>query len=494
MKYKTKPYKHQRECLKKFGNFKAFALLAEMGTGKTWIIINNVAKLWEQGKCYSLLVLAPNGVHTNWTRLEIPAHMPDAVDYYAAAWNASGRKADVDELYNIPDGTLKIFTMNWEALQHKKGIEAANKFCSYANKLMIVCDESDSVKNPSAKRTKVLMKLRAYTDYRRIMTGTPINNAPFDAFSQYNFLDKSILDCKSFCAFKAEYAEMLPPGNALVEHIRKKSRRPFTLQVIARGPEGKPKYRNLNRLSKLIAPYSYRILKSECLNLPDKIYKTLLFDLTPQQKEAYRKAEKECRLVFEGEETPFIKLVVIQKLAQITSGYYIHPMADDPVRIPGKTPKLDMLSERVIKIVESGNSIIIWARYRIEIEDIIARLRKAEIEYVQFHGGIKKKAREAAIDLFENKKVPVFVGNPQAAGKGLTLVAANYVVYYSNSYSMRDRAQSEDRAHRIGQSKNVTYINIAAKGTIDEVVIRALKNKKNVAETIIDHGLALFTE
>ena len=497
IKFKTKPYKHQLKCLKKFGRHKAFALLAEMGTGKTWIIINNVADLWTNGLCDAMLVFAPNGVHTNWTRLELPKHMPDSVPYRAVAWattNAKKYAQEIEALYKYKDGLpLRILTMNWEALQNAKGIAAAIRFANHAKRLMIVCDESDSIKNPKAKRTKALLKLSKEAEWRRIMTGTPINNSPFDAFSQFGFLDPSILETSSFYAFKAEYAVLLSPDNPLVEHIKKKTR--FTPQIVARGAGGRPKYKNLDKLSRLIAPHSFRVLKEDCLDLPKKNYKTLLFDMTPQQAAIYKKMRRECRLVFEEDETPFSKLVAIGKLTQITSGYCIHPELDEPMRIEGATPKMDMLMDRVQTIVNAGSKVIIWARYRIEIADIVQRLRKAKIETVQYHGGIKKTAREEAIDYFENDdKTQAFVGNPQAGGRGITLVAANYVIYFSNSFSLRDRLQSEDRAHRIGQTKNVTYINIAAKGTIDEMIIDALINKKDVADTIIDKGLKLFDE
>jgi len=495
-KFKTKPYRHQLECLNKFGRERVFALLAEMGTGKTWIVINNVADLWASGDCDAVLVFAPNGVHTNWTRLELPKHMPDWVRYRSAAWAATPRKAEkeeLDRLYEPSNGELKVLTMNWEALQTTKGMAEAERFGLCARRLMIVCDESDSVKNPTAKRTKNLMKLRNLSYWRRIMSGTPINNAPFDAFSQFSFLDEHILGTTSFYAFKAEYAEMLQQGNPLLENIRRRTNSRGVPQVVARGPGGRPKYRNLDKLSRLIAPHSFRVLKSECLDLPEKIYKTLVFSMTPEQIKVYKKAEDECRIVFENEETPFNKLVAVTKLAQITSGYYIHPMSDEPVRIEGDNPKLDLLVDRVNKIVESGEKVIVWARYRVEIEDIVKRLRLDGIPCVEYHGGVNKDDRTDAIERFERGDAQVFVGNQQAGGTGITLVAASYVIYFSNNFSLRDRLQSEDRAHRIGQKKNVTYINIAAKGTIDEVVIRTLMSKKDIADTIIDKGLALFS-
>jgi SNF2 family DNA or RNA helicase len=494
MNFKTKPYKHQLECLQRFGDKEYFALLAEMGTGKTWIIINNAADLWRRKMCDAVLVFAPNGVHSNWTRLEIPAHMPDDVPYICAPWSAAGRKqelADIEKIYGEDaKHPLRILTMNWESLITLKGQAAIMRFIACSRNLMIVADESDSIKNPSAKRTKLFLKLREFARWRRIMSGTPINNAPFDAFSQFNFLSSSILRTTSFWSFKSQYAELLQVNNALVQAVKAKCGR--VPQIVQKGAGGRPKYKNLDKLSALIAPHSFRVLKEDCLDLPDKIYKTLHFDLTPQQRVIYKQCEKECRLTFEGNETPFNKLVAVTKLAQITSGYYIHPLAEEPVRIEGENPKLDLLVERVNKITETGGKVIVWARYRIEIADIALRL--SGLNVVQYHGGITTPERQVALDAFEHGDAQVFIGNPQAGGMGITLVAASYVIYFSNDFSYRKRAQSEDRSHRIGQKKNVTYINIAAKGTIDEVVIRTLLNKKDVAGEIIDRGLELFNQ
>lgn len=590
-KFKNKPYKHQLDCLNQFGRTPAFALLAEMGTGKTFIIINDLADLWSSQHCDAALIFAPNGVHVNWTRLELPKHMPDWVRWRAVAWNAGAGKVETHTLNGILEeqrhGELRLLTMNWEALQSKRGADFAMKFAKSSSSLMIVADESDSIKNPSTTRAKMLMKLKPFSVWRRIMTGTPVNNAPFDLFNQFLFLNSRILGTTSYYAFKAEYAELLPAthgiikgivdknvkmsssdrtelarcieeldatlrtngradligtmvrivevheaghlekilehGNALLtmiglkaEHGSRKAqainlirkiiaiaggytaRRNAALnphripQIVDKSEDGLPKYRNLEKLSRLIAPHSFRVLKSECLDLPEKIYKTVLFDLTPQQHETYRKAENECRLLFEGKETPFTKLVAVQKLAQITSGYYLHPEADEPVRIEGENPKLNLLVERVQAIVVNGEKVIVWARYRVEIEDICKRLDAANVAYVQYHGGTSQKDRLSAIDEFENGEAKVFVGNQQAGGTGINLVAASFVIYFSNNFSLRDRLQSEDRAHRIGQTKNVVYINLVAQDTIDEKVVAALINKQGIAQMIVDNGMELF--
>jgi len=497
MEFKTKPYKHQLEDYERFRRNEVYALLSEMGTGKTWIVINDIADLWSSDNCSDVLVIAPNGVHTNWTRLELPKHMPDWVKYKTVNWTANPDKKEkkaLDEIFSGGLNQLTILAMNHEALQTKRGQEYAKRFCTMGRNLMIVVDEADSFKNPSAQRSKALMKLKPFSRWRRIMTGTLINNAPFDAFLPFSFLDEEILGTDSFFAFKNEYAEMLHREHPLLQHIKRKNRLRRTPQIIARDENNKPIYKNLDQLSKLIAPYSVHRKLEECVNMPGTISKTLIFSLTKQQIKVYKKAEDECRLVFENEETPFNKLVAAMKLAQITSGYYLHPEAEEPVRIDGNNPKLDLMMERVEKITPASHKIIIWARFRVEIADIVWRLKNAKIKTVEYHGGIKKKDREKAIDDFEEGDAQVFVGTPQAGGIGLTLIAAKYVIYFSNDFSSRKRRQSEKRAYRIGQKKKVIYINIAAKGTIDEHIINALMNKQTLSEMIVDKGLALFGE
>ena len=497
MRLKTQPLAHQAKCLQMHGDAPGFALTAEMGTGKTWIAMINVAGLYAAQQCDAAIVFAPNGVHTNWTRRELPKHMPEDIPYVAAAWGGGKEETKVFERLVKPMNDLRIITMNWEALATKKGFAAVVRFAENTRSLTIICDESDWVKNPKALRTKNLMKLRGYSRWRRIMTGTPFDGTPFSAFSQYNFLDTKILNCGNYAAFKSQYAYMLHRGHPLLERIMEKHKLRFTPQMIERDGEGRPKYRNLDKLAALLAPYTFRVLKKDCLDLPEKIYKTLLFTLTREQKAVYAKAEKECRLAFEGEDTPIARLAIMNKLSQITSGYYLHPFAEgEPVRIEGENPKMELLRERVEAIVSSGAQVIVWARYKVQIKDIADMIsqielgeEKATVPYVTYYGDTKRDARASAIDDFEAGKAKVFIGNQQAGGTGITLVAASYVIYFSNNFSLRDRLQSEDRAHRIGQTQNVTYINLVAERTIDERVVDALMNKQEVSEMIMSGAM-----
>lgn len=500
-RFKTKPYDHQLRYLNEHGRREYSALLAEMGTGKSFCIINNMADLWGSHDLDGALIFAPNGVHYNWTLQEIPKHMPDWVRMRTAHWSSTMNKQEKKNfaaLYESVDSSeLRVFTMNWEALTTKRGFEAAHKFAMSCRRLMIVCDESDSVKNPAALRTKALMRLKGLSSWRRIMTGTAITNSPFDAFSQFMFLDETILQTTSYYAFKAEYAEMLHDNHPLLVRIMEKQgkvkvdsqgrkvingRAP---QVIAKTATGRPAYRNLDKLNKLIAPHSFRVLKKDCLDLPEKIYKSAYFDMTAEQKRIYKKAEEEGRLSLNGEDTPFNRLVVLTKLAQITSGYYLHPEAQEPVRIEGENPKLELLKDRVKAIVEAGEKVIVWARFRVQIEDIVQALMAAGHEVVQYHGGVSKEDRLDTLERFTNGSASVFVGNQQAGGTGITLVEASHVIYFSQDFSLRNRLQSEDRAHRIGQEKDVVYTDLVAKDSIDGAVIGALINKKDVADVVL---------
>ena len=190
-----------------------------------------------------------------------------------------------------------------------------------------------------------------------------------------------------------------------------------------------------------------------------------------------------------GEATPFTKLVAIGKLCQVTSGYFIHPELSEPVRIEGKNPKLELATERVKQLAEEGHKVVVWARYRAEIADLVEALR--DLRVVEYHGGVDTDDRQRAIDAFEGGDAQVFIANQQSGGTGITLNAASYVLYYSNNFSLRDRLQSEDRTHRIGQTKSVAYINLAAADTIDEIIIKALLNKQEVADTILNIQEAL---
>lgn len=494
--YRIQPYAHQLRALAWARAREHYALLMEQGTGKTPVEIHDALARWGAGEIDSVLVLAPNGVHANWVLRELPEHSPDWAQWCAAAWYASPNRAERAALEDLftqsASRSLRWLTMNWEALTTESGLEMVDRFVRTSRRLKLVADESQKVKNPRAQRTKALMKIKPRATVRSIMSGTAILNSPWDAFSQFSFLDEMILRTTSFSAFKAEYAELLPPGHGLLRHIEQRTRGKYTPQIVARDKNGAPLWRNLDRLENLIAPHSFRVLKKDCLDLPEKIYTQRFFRMTQKQMKAYEIARKELRLALEdGTVEPIARIASLTKLSQIVSGYYIPPLGDSehPVRIMKleDNPKLKLLVDEVDTIVnENAEQVIIWARFRVEQRDIVEALRAAGIQsVVEYHGGVARQDRASAIDAFQSGAARVFIGQQAAGGTGITLTAASNVIYYSNTWSLEDRLQSEDRAHRIGQRNVVRYLDIVAANTIDERLSKALQRKQNLAAQVL---------
>lgn len=486
--FKTDPLKHQLKYINKSKGREAFANFSEMGTGKTWCAINEAATLWGSGSMNAVLVIAPNGVHSNWVIEEIPKHMPDWVRYKAVYWSASANAKEQKETESIlkptEERTLRILAINWDSLQSPRAMKFIRSFILCTSKLMIIADESHFAKNPKTQRAKALLKLKPHAKYRRIMSGSPFLNSPFDLFSQFLFLDETILGTSSFYAFKAEYAELLQPGNRLYDHIAKNAGRGRP-QIVARGANNQPIYRNLDKLRKLIEPHSFRVLKTECLDLPDKVYTQSWFDLTPKLKEAYKRMKREARMILDdSSEQPVHKLAALMKLSQICSGFLIDPDGK-AIRLDDDNPKLELLKSRLSDIMEnSEEKVIVWARFQEEIDQIKALCIAEKFKFVEYHGRVKQSERREMLDAFK-ADARIFIGNPQSGGTGLNLTSASYVIYYSNSFNLAHRLQSEDRAHRIGQSKKVVYEDLISKGTIDVKIVNSLKSKKDIASLVV---------
>ena len=493
--FKTKPYDHQLQCLAKYGDREYFALLADMGTGKTWIIINNYAYLFARGKVANMLVVAPNGVQWNWVQNEIKMHLPDKVAPFVmwAGYSGAMNKSDKDKLNALFDVRArinnninmgKILCVNWESLSNKKGCELINNFLNMSDRNMIVLDESDYCKSPTAKRTKFVMEIAKRARYKRIMTGTPITNSPFDAWTQFNFLNENILGAPSFVAFKCRYGVFLPQNNPLVQAIKAKSRSRQALVQATK--DGHPVYKNLEHLQGLIKPFSFRVLKEDCLDLPPKIYKNIYIELTKKQRAAYDIAKKEGIIQLDNDSVPILnKIAILTKLCQMTGNNVITPDGINNKIDLENNPKLEKCIELVQQFLSLNKQIIIWARYRHEILDIAEALGKIHVPTSVYFGGVSETDKRSAIDEFQLGTTKVFVANQQSGGTGITLTKASIVIYYSNSFSLHDRLQSEDRCYRIGQTDNkVIYINLLAKDTVDESIQRCLDNKLDVASAI----------
>ena len=467
-KFKTKPYAHQLTALEKSWDKKEYGYFMEMGTGKSKVLVDNMAMLYDKGRINGALIIAPKGVYNNWFTQEIPTHLVSHIQPTMVLWTASTSKTKDKEYQSLFEigHDLHILIMNVEALSTKKGLDFAAKFMS-CHKTMIAVDESTTIKNPTAKRTKSILKLGKQAEYRRILTGSPVTKSPLDLFTQCNFLNEFLLGYDSFYAFRNRYAHMIERNFG--------GRR---VQLVA-------SYKRLDELSDKIKTFSYRVLKEDCLDLPDKIYTRREVELTEEQSKAYATMKSAALALLKGKmaTAPHV-LTQMMRLHQITCG---HLKNDD-----GTITKLknNRMKELLGLLEEVEGKVIIWANYIYDIENIVENIKEVygDDSIVQYYGAIGTEDRATAIKKFQDpdSKVRFFVGNPQTAGYGITLTAASNVIYYSNGYDLEKRLQSEDRAHRIGQKKSVTYVDLIAPKTVDEKIVKALRAKMSIANTIMD--------
>jgi len=469
-KFKTKPYKHQLTALEKSWNKETFAYFMEMGTGKTKVLIDNVAMLYDKGKIDGVLIIAPKGVVKTWYEQELPTHLPDHIENVTVLWQSNITKKQQEKLETLYEiGTaLHILVMNVEALSTDKGVKFANKFLN-SHRSMMAIDESTTIKTPTAKRTRNIIDLGDHAKYRRIMTGSPVTKNPLDLYTQCYFLDPFHLNHSSYYSFRNRYAIMK------TMHVRGRS-----IQVVH-------KFQNLSELSDIVKTFSYRVLKEDCLDLPPKNFIKRHVSLTPDQKKIYQQMKKQALAVLNGKVTTTMTVLTqLMRLHQITCGHFT---ADD-----GTTQSVESnrLNELMSVLDETEGKAIIWANYQLSVGEIIQRIIKeyGEDSYVHYYGLTSQEERQDHIRKFQNDpKCRFLVGTPQTGGYGITLTQANTVVYYSNGYDLEKRLQSEDRAHRIGQTKNVTYVDLIAEDTVDEKIVEALRNKINIASEVMGEEL-----
>jgi SNF2 family DNA or RNA helicase len=468
--FKTQPYDHQRKALKDSWAADYYALFMEMGTGKTKVAIDTMAVLYEAGKIDSALVIAPKGVYDNWVKNEIPAHMPDRIALNLVRWTPSKTIKYESVLWNLIaekfDG-LKLFVMNVEAFSSSRGLNIAEAFLIHNPNNMTIIDESTTIKNRNAARTKNLISLRKRSKYRRILTGSPITKSPMDFLANACSWMRRLLGFNSYFAFQARYANV---------QRRTMGHRSFQ-QVVG--------YRRLDELSVKLDKFSNRILKEDCLDLPPKVYTRRDVLLTPEQERLYVQMKKLALAKLESGElsTTTSVLTQIMRLQQICCGF-LQP-DDGPIElIPN-----NRLNELLDVVEEIQGKAIIWASYTHDIKAISEALRDkfGEDSVATYYGATPQDERQEIVNLFQRKDSPLrfFVGQPRTGGYGITLTAATTMIYYSNSYDLEIRLQSEDRAHRIGQTNKVTYVDLVSPNTIDEKILAALRTKIDLASQVL---------
>ena len=470
-KFKTKPYAHQLKALEMSWNKEVFAYFMEMGTGKSKVLLDNVAMLFDKGKINSVLIVAPKGVYKNWYDSEIPEHLPKHITRNVVLWKSlitKEQKLKYDSLFKPDFDILNIFIMNVEALSTKKGLEAARQFLN-VKRVLFAIDESTTIKNPGAKRTKNIIQLSKLGKYRRILTGSPVTKSPLDLYTQCSFLDPYLLDFTSYYAFRNRYAEMR------------------TANFSGRSVQVVTGYKNLAELSETIKSFSYRVLKDDCLDLPPKTHMKRVIQLTPEQKRVYEQMKSTALAMLNGKMVTTMNVITqLMRLQQITCGHF--KADDDSIQ----NIKSNRITELMDVLEEVEGKAVIWAHWRHDIDTIVKSIEdKYPESVVTYYGDTTTEDRQKAIKKIQDpeSKVRFLVGTPQTGGYGITLTGASTMIYYSNGYDLEKRQQSEARIDRIGQKKPMTYIDILAEDTIDEKIVKSLRKKVNIATEIMGEEL-----
>ena len=472
---KTVPYFHQEKALEITYGLDYAALFMGCGTGKSKVAIDTACARAQEGKIDSVLVICPFSIRNNWLK-EIGVHSP--LPYEARVLKFNTKKAQMEHAEFLTKGDcVKWLILGTESLAAGRAIEWAEKYV-LSNRCMVVVDESSWIKNHKANRTDRCIQLGLLASHRMAMTGTPITQGVLDLFSQFEFLDPQIIGMGDYYSFRNTYAIM--GGHAKKEVIG---------------------YQNLDGLMDDIRPYVYQVSTEEALpDLPPKTYQTRSVEMSKQQKVLYNEISKNMVVPQEGGEGLRVKnaLEKALRLQQVAGGHYPVENYDylkedtyiEAVPIEGKNPKIEELINMTGEM--DGAPTIVWCRFVPEIKAVAAALRKkyGDDAVVEFYGDVDYDTRWENIEKFESGKARFFVGNPFTGGIGIDLIAKAcklaymYVVYFSNSFSYETRHQSEARAWRSGQEKNVFYIDLVCSNSIDLHIISALGDKHDLAEYV----------
>jgi SNF2 family DNA or RNA helicase len=470
--FKTAPRPHQLKSFLLARSKTFWAHFHPPRTGKTWIVINTAAYLYEQGLIDRVIVIAPNGVHINWIINEIPAHMPDRIRLWTGWYSSHHGKRAMAELVEAANRkrSLKIIAINVDGFSSVKAESLLDHWLSQGKTLMCI-DESTRIANPSAKRTKLLIEYGQRAEYRRILTGTPVTSGMENLYSQFKFLDSRILGHESFTTFRSQYCIM---GG-------------FEYRQIVG-------YKETKQLIKIIDGHSDRVKLEDC-NLPKKVYQRMPFEMEPKQRKLYDAFRRDSLVEIQailGEEEGLkrareLAITKFIRLHQIAC--FLNP-SENPVHLEGINPRFTALMEALEE--SKQDKIIIWARFTADLEMISSKLGDKAVCY---WGKVKPDDRIRNMQKFRDRDgIRYFVGHVQAAGIGLNLSAAAGSIYYSNISSLELRLQSEDRPVMEGGPSKYC-IDIEAIRSIDRKIINRLRQQKELADEIMqDPASAFLTE
>ena len=443
-------FQHQIDVLNRAIQYDRYALFLEQGLGKTKIAIDIAEHHFMNDHIDGVIVVTTKGLIANWYYTELPKH--STCWWRAFAWGKS------KTLMNPDPDKLDWFICNIDGLASQGIVPYLREFIKDHPRLALFIDESTVVKNMKAKRTKLALQLSKRCKYRYIMSGTPVTNSPIDLFSQCEILEPGILGHNSLYSFKGRYCQMQ------------------TMRLGTRSFDKIVGYKNLDQLTAKVQEFASILKKEDCLDLPDKIYRTVPVDFTPEQEKAYTELRDKALTYIDDKEITVVNAIsLINRLLQICAGQI--KIGENYLSINNN--RLEVLKDLV---EEASGKTIIWTSFVNTATDIMKTLDDA----IHLPSGLTIDKRQEIIDAFRtDPSIKALVANPASAGHGITLVESSNVIYYSNSWNYEHRAQSEDRAHRIGQTKNVLYTDLITPNTVEVKVVELLQQKKNLADIVI---------
>lgn len=481
VKFKTTPFSHQRDEFDQNKDRKAWGLLWEPGCGKTWPILNEAAHLEEAGEIRGMMVLAPNGVHRNWVVDQIPTHLPTELAERSKVMLWQSSKASTQRHAAEAKAVLKhpgfaIACMSYDAIMTKAGKAYWKAFLD-SRRCMYVLDESPRIKTPGSKRSMRISGSSSAAPYRRIATGTIVDDKPFDVYNQIRFLDPAVwheIGCSDYAAFKNTFGIWAKQSMMYAGKDGEMHEREFPMLV---------EYRNLELLREIVARYGSRLRKEDVLDLPPKLYSTRYFEMEPAQWRVYKELQSEFYTFLDSGDMVSADLVITRllRLQQVTSGYLPRDKDEELVPIVTPNPRIELLLEC---LEDLDHQVIVWAKYQQDITTILQALEAAKITAVRYDGQCSETQMGDAVDAFKRGDAQVFVANPAKGSEGITLTCAKTMIYFNNGYRLSQRTQSEDRFHRIGQTDPVHIIDLAAVDTVDTAIIEALRKKYELASFV----------
>lgn len=471
-----KPWSHQADELEDYWDSPARALLWQMRTGKTKVVIDALGGWYERKDLRTAIIIAPNGVHENWVRREFPKHA--FFKYSAHSWSSrrASTKAHQGEVESaLGTGDLCVLAFGKESILSPK-VQATIKLALKRGKCAIIVDESHHFGKPGAKRTKLVRGLAKKCAMRRILSGTASGNSPLRLFSQFEILSPGALGFTRFTGssgFEAHYA-------VIGEGYDPRSSRRF------KSIDG---YRNQEELQGRVAKWSSVVLREDCEDLPDVVISRHYYEPTSLQLAVYESIRKEY--MAELKSGSMVEAVDsgtrLLRLQQVLSNFAVTDSYEIETVDPSSDPRMDALLELI------DGPTIIWCRFVEDIRRVATRLRTEGLKTVLYYGAVKDADRTKAYDDFVDGKATIFLGQPACAGEGLDLSVADTILWYSHVFDVVARDQATERATAVG-GNNVSVVDLAVADSVDEYILSNLEDKRDVADVVTGQELRNILE